>query len=241
MLKIKGLKKNFGNNLVLKGIDLKIEKGERIAIIGSSGCGKSTLLRCLNMIEKPTSGNIIFEGKDITLKGFDLSLFRRKIGMVFQQFNLFPHLTVIDNIILAPVKLGILSYKDAKKQAIELLESINLKDKADYYPEQLSGGQKQRVAIVRTLIMNPDIILFDEPTSALDPEMVGEVLDLIMEVADKGITVVIVSHEMNFVKNFANRVLFMDDGKIAFDGNFNEMYSNKDNVRLSEFLNKTTK
>jgi len=154
---------------------------------------------------------------------------------------LFPHLTVIDNITLAPVKLGILSDEDAKKQAMELLESIDLKDKANYYPEQLSGGQKQRVAIIRTLIMNPEIILFDEPTSALDPEMVGEVLDLIMEVSKKGITMIVVSHEMNFVKNFASRVLFIDDGKIAFDGSVDEMYKNKDNVRLSEFLNKTTK
>ena len=241
MLEVKGLKKKFGKNLVLKGIDLKVEKGERIAVIGSSGCGKSTLLRCLNMIENPTSGKIIFEDMDITLGEINLSLVRRKIGMVFQQFNLFPHLTVIDNITLAPIKLGILSEKEAKKQAIELLESIDLKDKANYYPEQLSGGQKQRVAIVRTLIMNPEIILFDEPTSALDPEMVGEVLDLIMEVAKKGITMIVVSHEMNFVNNFASRVLFVDEGKIAFDGNVDEMYKNKDNVRLSEFLNKTTK
>ena len=240
MLEVKGLKKQFGKNLVLKGIDLNIEKGDKIAIIGPSGCGKSTLLRCLNMIEKPTDGKIIFDNSDITLKGIDLSLFRRKIGMVFQQFNLFPHMTVLDNITLAPVKLGIMSDKEAKKQALELLDSIDLKDKANYYPEQLSGGQKQRVAIVRTLIMNPEIILFDEPTSALDPEMVGEVLSLIKEVAEKGITMVVVSHEMNFVKNFASRVLFIDDGKISFDGTVSEMYGNKDNVRLSEFLNKTT-
>lgn len=241
MLEVRNLKKKFGENLVLKGIDLKVAKGDRIAIIGSSGCGKSTFLRCLNMIENPSSGKIIFEDKDINLNGVDLSLVRRKIGMVFQQFNLFPHLTVLDNIILAPVKLGILTDEEAKKHALELLESINLKDKANYYPEQLSGGQKQRVAIVRTLIMNPDIILFDEPTSALDPEMVGEVLDLIMEVAKKGITMIVVSHEMNFVKNFANRVLFIDGGKIAFDGTVDEMYKCKDNVRLDEFLNKTTK
>ena len=240
MLEVKGLKKKFGKNLVLKGIDLNIEKGDKIAIIGPSGCGKSTLLRCLNMIEKPTDGKIIFDNSDITLKGIDLSLFRRKIGMVFQQFNLFSHMTVLDNITLAPVKLGIMSDKEAKKQALELLDSIDLEDKANYYPEQLSGGQKQRVAIVSTLIMNPEIILFDEPTSALDPEMVGEVLSLIKEVAEKGITMVVVSHEMNFVKNFANRVLFIDDGKISFDGTVSEMYSDKDNVRLSEFLNKTT-
>lgn len=238
MLEVKGLKKKFGKNLVLKGIDLKVEKGDRIAIIGSSGCGKSTLLRCLNMIEKPTSGKIIFEDKDITLREIDLSFVRRKIGMVFQQFNLFPHLSVIDNITLAPVKLGILSYKDAKKKALELLESIDLKDKANYYPEQLSGGQKQRVAIVRTLIMNPEIILFDEPTSALDPEMVGEVLDLIIEVAKKGITMIVVSHEMNFVNNFASRVLFVDEGKLAFDGSVDEMNKNENNMRLGQFLNK---
>lgn len=241
MLEVKGLKKKFGKNLVLKGIDLKVEKGERIAVIGPSGCGKSTLLRCLNMIEKPTSGKIVFEDRDITLKGVDLSFVRRRIGMVFQQFNLFPHLTVIDNIILAPVKLGILTDKEARKRAMELLESIDLKDKANYYPEQLSGGQKQRVAIVRTLIMNPEIILFDEPTSALDPEMVGEVLDLIMKVAEKGITMIVVSHEMNFVKNFAGRVLFVDEGNVAFDGTVNEMLNNDSNVRLSEFLAKTTK
>lgn len=241
MLEVKNLKKKFDKNIVLKDIDLKVEKGERIAVIGPSGCGKSTFLRCLNMIEKPTDGKIIFEDVDISLNGVDLSLVRRKIGMVFQQFNLFPHLTVLDNIILAPVKLGILNDKEAKKKAIELLDSIDLKDKANYYPEQLSGGQKQRVAIVRTLIMNPDIILFDEPTSALDPEMVGEVLDLIMEVAKKGITMIVVSHEMNFVKNFASRVLFFDEGKISFDGTVDEMDRCKNNRRLSEFLNKTTK
>ena len=241
MLEVKGLKKKFGKNLVLKGIDLKIEKGDRIAIIGSSGCGKSTLLRCLNMIEKPTNGKIIFEDKDITLKDTDLSFIRRKIGMVFQQFNLFPHLTVLDNIILAPVKLGVLDEKKAKKQALELLDSIDLKDKAKFYPEQLSGGQKQRVAIVRTLMMNPEIILFDEPTSALDPEMVGEVLDLITSISNKGITMIIVSHEMNFVKKFASRVLFLDEGVISFDGTVDEMVNNKDNDRLKEFLNKTVK
>ena len=241
MLEVKGLKKKFGKNLVLKGIDLKIEKGDRIAIIGPSGCGKSTFLRCLNMIEKPTNGQIIFDGENIVEKNVDLSLLRRRIGMVFQQFNLFPHLTVLDNIILSPVKLGILSEVEAKEQAMELLKSIDLKDKANFYPEQLSGGQKQRVAIVRTLIMNPEIILFDEPTSALDPEMVGEVLDLIMNIANRGITMIVVSHEMNFVKNFASRVLFVDDGKIAFDGTVKEMFTANNNMRLRDFLVKTTK
>lgn len=241
MLRVKGLKKKFGKNSVLKGIDINIEKGERIAIIGPSGCGKSTFIRCLNMLEIPTSGEIIFDGDCINKGNVDLSLIRRKMGMVFQQFNLFPHLTVLDNIILAPVKLGILDEKIAKKQALELLDSIDLKDKANFYPEQLSGGQKQRVAIVRTLIMNPEVILFDEPTSALDPEMVGEVLDLITDISKKGITMIIVSHEMNFVKRFASRVFFLDEGKISFDGSVDEMVNNKDNVRLKEFLAKTVK
>lgn len=241
MLRVNGLKKRFGKNSVLKGIDINIEKGERIAIIGPSGCGKSTFIRCLNMLEIPTSGEITFDGVCINNGNVDLSLIRRKMGMVFQQFNLFPHLTVLDNIILAPVKLGILDEKIAKKQALELLDSIDLKDKASFYPEQLSGGQKQRVAIVRTLIMNPEVILFDEPTSALDPEMVGEVLDLITDISKKGITMIIVSHEMNFVKRFASRVLFLDEGKISFDGSVDEMVNNKDNVRLKEFLAKTVK
>lgn len=240
MLEIKNLKKNFGKNKVLKGINLKIEKGDRLAIIGPSGCGKSTLLRCLNMLEIPTSGQIIFEGQDITNKNIDLSIIRRKMGMVFQQFNLFPHLTVLDNITLSPIKLGILNEKEAKKKALELLETIDLKDKANYYPEELSGGQKQRVAIVRTLMMNPEIILFDEPTSALDPEMVLEVLDLIMNLTTKGITMIMVSHEMNFVKKFATKVLFLDEGNISCFGTVDEVFNN-DNIRLKEFLDKTNK
>lgn len=239
MLEIKNLTKKFGENTILKDIDLKIKKGEKIAIIGPSGCGKSTLLRCLNMIEKPTSGQIIYHSEDITKKDLDLSKVRRKMGMVFQQFNLFPHLTVLNNITLAPVKLGILTEKEAKTKALKLLESIDLKDKANHYPDELSGGQKQRVAIVRTLIMNPEIILLDEPTSALDPEMVGEVLELISDIAEKGITTIIVSHEMNFVKNFANRILFIDDGKISYDGTVEETFKNKTNERLQEFLTKT--
>ncbi len=235
MLEVKNLKKKYGKNLVLKEIDLKVEKGDRIAIIGPSGCGKSTFLRCLNGLEKPTSGKIIFEGKEINSNS-DLSHIRRKIGMVFQQFNLFPHLTVEENIILAPVKLKMMTEKDAKKKAHELLETINLSDKGSCYPEQLSGGQKQRVAIVRSLIMNPDIILFDEPTSALDPEMIGEVLELIKRIADDGMTMLIVSHEMNFVKNCANKILFLDEGKVALFGTVNEVFS-KENERLKEFLN----
>ena len=241
MLEIKKLKKKFGKNLVLKGIDLKVTKGERIAIIGPSGCGKSTFLRCINMIETPSSGQIIFNNEDITKKNTDLSKVRRKIGMVFQQFNLFPHLTVLNNITLAPVKLGILTEEEANKKALELLETIDLKDKANNYPSELSGGQKQRVAIIRTLIMNPEIILFDEPTSALDPEMVGEVLDLILELANKEITMLLVSHEMNFVKKFATKVLFLDEGEISFIGTTEEVFKNTKNERLKDFLNKTTK
>lgn len=239
MLEVKNLKKSFGKNMVLEGIDFKINKGDIIAIIGPSGCGKSTFLRCLNMIERPTSGKVLFEGYDLTDKDIDLPKIREKIGMVFQQFNLFPHLTVIQNITLAPIKLGIMSPDDANKRAIELLETIDLSDKKDYYPSELSGGQKQRVAIVRSLIMNPDIILFDEPTSALDPEMVGEVLDLIRDIADKGMTMVIVSHEMNFVRKSANRFVFMDNGKISFDGTVKDAFSNRDNQRLRDFLSKT--
>lgn len=239
MLEIKNLKKKFGDNLVLNDIDLKVEKNDVIAIIGPSGCGKSTFLRCINMLEKPTSGKIIFEGVDITKKGTKLTKVREKIGMVFQQFNLFPHLTVLENITLSPVKLKLMTEEEAKEKAIELLETIGLKDKCDNYPGQLSGGQQQRVAIVRSLIMNPDILLFDEPTSALDPEMVGEVLELIKSIADKGMTMIIVSHEMNFVKKCATKVLFFDKGVIAYSGTVKEVFNNKDNERLNDFLSKT--
>ena len=241
MLEVKNLKKKFGNNIVLNGIDLKVEKGDRLAIIGPSGCGKSTLLRCLNMIERPTSGKVIFEGIDLTKKGIDMSKMRKKIGMVFQQFNLFPHLTVLENITLAPIKLKIMTKEEANKKAKELLDLIGLEDKSDNYPEELSGGQKQRVAIVRSLIMNPDIILFDEPTSALDPEMTLEVLELIKNIADNSMTMVIVSHEMNFVRKCANKVIFIDDGKISFYGTAKEAFSNRDNERLKDFLLKTNK
>lgn len=240
MLEVKKLKKKFGKNVVLKDISFNISKGDIISIVGPSGSGKSTLLRCLNFIEKPNSGNIIFEGISLMDRKTDLSLVRQKMGMVFQQFNLFPHLTVIENIILAPVKLKLMDEVTARKKALELLNTINLKDKAEHYPNELSGGQKQRVAIIRTLIMEPDIILFDEPTSALDPEMVGEVLELIKKVADTGKTMIIVSHEMNFVENVANRVLFLEDGKIMFDGKTNEFFSSK-NDRIKEFLAKIKK
>lgn len=241
MLEVKDLKKKFGKLEVLKGINLKVEKGDIIAIIGPSGCGKSTFLRCLNMIEAPTSGSIIFEGEDITKKDVDLSRVRAKIGMVFQQFNLFSNLTVLQNIILAPVELKLMTEKEAIKKAKELLEKIELLDKKDYYPEELSGGQSQRVAIIRSLIMNPDIILFDEPTSALDPEMVGEVLDLIKKITDSGITSIIVSHEMNFINKCATKLIFIDEGKISFSGTTKEAFNNEDNERLKDFLSKTTK
>lgn len=240
MLEVKKLKKKFGSNVVLNDISFNVSKGDIISIVGPSGSGKSTLLRCLNLIEKPSSGDIIFEGTSLVGKKADLSLLRQKMGMVFQQFNLFPHLTVIDNITLAPVKLKLMNEVTARKKALELLNTINLKDKAKRYPNELSGGQKQRVAIIRTLIMEPDIILFDEPTSALDPEMIGEVLDLIKKVADTGKTMVIVSHEMNFVKKVSNRVLFIDGGKVIFDGKTKDFFSSE-NIRIKEFLDKIKK
>ena len=240
MLEVKKLKKKFGSNVVLNDISFNVSKGDIISIVGPSGSGKSTLLRCLNLIENPSSGDIIFEGVSLIGKKADLSLLRQKMGMVFQQFNLFPHLTVIDNITLAPVKLKLMNEVTARKKALELLNTINLKDKAEHYPNELSGGQKQRVAIIRTLIMEPDIILFDEPTSALDPEMIGEVLDLIKKVADTGKTMVIVSHEMNFVKKVSNRVLFIDGGKVIFDGKTKDFFSSE-NIRIKEFLDKIKK
>lgn len=240
MLEVKKLKKKFGSNIVLNDISFNVSKGDIISIVGPSGSGKSTLLRCLNLIEKPSSGDIIFEGISLVSKKADLSLLRQKMGMVFQQFNLFPHLTVIDNITLAPVKLKLMNEVTARKKALELLNTINLKDKAEHYPNELSGGQKQRVAIIRTLIMEPDIILFDEPTSALDPEMIGEVLDLIKKVADTGKTMVIVSHEMNFVKKVSNRVLFIDGGKVIFDGKTKDFFLSE-NIRIKEFLDKIKK
>ena len=240
MLEVKKLKKKFGSNVVLNDISFNVSKGDIISIVGPSGSGKSTLLRCLNLIEKPSSGDIIFEGTSLVGKKADLSLLRQKMGMVFQQFNLFPHLTVIDNITLAPVKLKLMNEVTARKKALELLNTINLKDKAQHYPNELSGGQKQRVAIIRTLIMEPDIILFDEPTSALDPEMIGEVLDLIKKVADTCKTMGIVSHEMNFVKKVSNRVLFIDGGKVIFDGKTKDFFSSE-NIRIKEFLDKIKK
>ena len=241
MLEVKKLKKSFGKTEVLKEINFKIEKGDKLAIIGPSGCGKSTLLRCLNLIEKPNSGNIIYNNKDILNNKTNLSEVRKKIGMVFQSFNLFENLTVINNITLAPIKLNMLTEQQATKKASELLKKIDLYDKKDNYPHELSGGQRQRVAIIRALIMNPEILLFDEPTSALDPEMVGEVLELIKKIADDGMTMIIVSHEINFIKKCANKIMFIDEGKVSFFGTVEEAFNNKDNNRLNEFLKKTTK
>ena len=237
MLEIKNLKKSFSNKKVLKGINLKVEKGEIIGIIGPSGCGKSTFLRCINLLEKPTSGHIIFEGDDL-VDNDSLEVIRRKIGMVFQQFNLFSNMTVLNNIILAPVMLKLMSKDEAIKKARYYLKKIDLSDKENFYPNELSGGQQQRVAIVRTLIMNPEIILFDEPTSALDPEMIGEVTNLMREIAKTGITMIIVSHEMNFIKNFASRVIFMYDGKILEDNTSSEIFNNPKSSELINFLSK---
>lgn len=240
MLSVKNLKKSFGKNTVLKDISFDVSTGDIIAIVGPSGSGKSTLLRCLNMIETPSSGKIVFEGTNLVDKKTNLSLVREKIGMVFQQFNLFNHLSVLDNLMLAPVKLKVMGEGSAKRKAIMLLEKIGLKDKALSYPSSLSGGQKQRVAIIRTLMMDPDIILFDEPTSALDPEMIGEVLDLIKMVASENKTMIIVSHEISFVKSIANRILFLENGKIIFDGSNKEFFNNK-NDRIKTFLQKVKK
>lgn len=240
MLNVKHLKKSFGKNVVLKDISFEVKEGDIIAIVGPSGSGKSTLLRCLNMIEKPTGGKIIFAGKDLLSKKTNLSLVREKIGMVFQQFNLFMHLSVLDNLTLAPVKLKVMGEGNAKRKAMMLLDTIGLKDKALSFPGELSGGQKQRVAILRTLMMDPDIILFDEPTSALDPEMVGEVLDLIKDVANEGKTMIIVSHEMEFVRSVANRILFLENGKIIYDGDNKNFFKNE-NKRINMFLKKIKK
>ena len=237
MLSVKHLKKKFGKINVLKDISFDVEKGDILAIVGPSGSGKSTLLRCLNMLEVPTSGKIIFEGVNLTSKDVNLSLVREKMGMVFQQFNLFDHLTVMENLTLAPIKLKVMGEGNAKRKAIELLKMIDLYDKMDSYPSSLSGGQKQRIAIIRTLMMEPDIILFDEPTSALDPLMVGEVLDLIKRLANSNKTMIIVSHELNFVRNIASKVLFLDEGKVKFYGSNKEFFTSK-NKDIKEFLDK---
>ena len=238
MIDVKNLHKAYGDHEVLKGVNEHIEKGEKVVVIGPSGSGKSTFLRCLNLLEEPTSGEIIFEGQNITSKQTDINLVRRRMGMVFQQFNLFPHLTVKENIKLAPVKLKIMSDEEADKRALELLARVGLPDKADSYPAQLSGGQQQRIAIARALAMNPDVMLFDEPTSALDPEMVGEVLEIMKELADDGMTIVVVTHEMGFAREVATRVLFMDGGNIVEQNEPHQFFANPQNARLKDFLSK---
>lgn len=236
MIDVKGLKKNYGGLQVLKGVDLTIDKGDCVVLVGPSGCGKSTFLRCLNWLEEPDGGEVIFNGKAVT--DHDIDHVRQKMGMVFQHFNLFPHLTVKKNITLAPVKLGLMKQAEADAKAMELLERIGLADKADTYPNMLSGGQKQRIAIVRALAMNPDVLLFDEPTSALDPEMVGEVLELMKELARSGMTMVCVTHEMGFAREVASRVIFIDEGVVKVDKPPKEFFANPENERLKAFLSK---
>lgn len=236
ILEVKDLHKYYEKQEVLKGISTTVRKGDVIATIGPSGCGKSTFLRSLNLLEVPTKGQILFEGTDITDKKTDINQMRRKIGMVFQQFNLFPNMTIRENIMLAPVKLKLMTKEQASAKAEELLARIGLADKAEAYPAQLSGGQKQRIAIVRSLAMNPDVILFDEPTSALDPEMVGEVLQVMKELASTGMTMVVVTHEMGFAREVANRVMFINEGVIAEEGTPQEIFSAPKSQRLQEFL-----
>ena len=236
MIVVKDLKKNYNGLDGLKGIDLTINKGDVVCLVGPSGCGKSTFLRCLTRLEEPDGGTVMLDGKEITERDIDAT--RAQMGMVFQHFNLFPHLTVKKNITLAPVRLGRMSQAAADKQAMELLERIGLADKADVYPNMLSGGQKQRIAIVRALAMNPEVLLFDEPTSALDPEMVGEVLELMKELARDGMTMVVVTHEMGFAREVANRVIFIDEGVIKVDKPPQEFFKDPDNPRLKAFLSK---
>ena len=238
MFEVEDLTKSFGKLDVLKGINATFQKGDVAAIIGPSGGGKSTFIRCLNLLEKPTGGQIIFEGTDITAKGFDVNKHRQKVGMVFQQFNLFNNLNILDNVTIALDKVKHVKKDEAEKKAMELLARVGLADKAEAYPSQLSGGQKQRIAIVRALAMEPDVLLFDEPTSALDPEMVGEVLGVISDLAKEGITMVVVTHEMGFAQKVATRVLFMDGGVIAEEGTPKDIFENPKNPRTKEFLSK---
>lgn len=242
MISVKDLKKTFhtvdGDIEVLKGINQEINKGEKVVVVGPSGSGKSTFLRCLNLLEVPTGGEIWFEGENLTDKKCDADRLRRKMGMVFQHFNLFPHLTVMQNITLAPVQLKLLRKEAAEQKAMELLQRVGLSDRAQAYPAQLSGGQKQRIAIVRALAMEPDVMLFDEPTSALDPEMVGEVLQVMKELANGGMTMVVVTHEMGFAREVATRILFMDDGKVLEEADPDTFFAHPKNPRLQDFLSK---
>ena len=238
VIRVRGLKKDFDNLSVLKGIDVDIHKGDVVCVIGASGSGKSTFLRCLNLLEKPTDGTIEFNGVNLTDTKVDLDLHRQKMGMVFQQFNLFPHLTVLNNLTLAPVLLKKMTKEEAEAKAMDLLGRVGLADRADSYPNQLSGGQKQRVAIVRALCMDPEVMLFDEPTSALDPEMVGEVLEVMKNLAKKGMTMIVVTHEMGFAREVSNRVLFMDEGVIREENTPEELFSNPQSERLKTFLAK---
>jgi len=238
VIEVKNLVKDFGNNRVLDGIDQFIAKGEKIVVVGPSGSGKSTFLRCLNLLETPTSGEIYFQGEEITDPKVDINKVRRKMGMVFQHFNLFPHMNVLDNISFAPAYLKLMSKEEAEAKAEALLRRVGLIDKAKAYPNQLSGGQKQRIAIVRALAMSPDLMLFDEPTSALDPEMVGEVLEVMKELAEEGMTMIVVTHEMGFAKEVGTRVLFMDEGKILEDAPPEELFGNPKTDRAKEFLSK---
>ena len=238
MIYVKGLTKDFGSLKVLKGVDQHIKKGEKVVIIGPSGSGKSTFLRCLNLLEVPSGGQILFEGVDITSRKCDINKIRQKMGMVFQQFNLFPHLTVMDNITLAPVQLKRMTKDQARARAEELLKRVGLSDKASVYPRALSGGQRQRIAIVRALAMDPDVMLFDEPTSALDPEMVGEVLDVMKALARDGMTMVVVTHEMGFAREVGDRVLFMDDGQVLEAGTPQDIFHAPKHPRTQDFLSK---
>lgn len=238
MIHVNNLHKSFGKNDVLKGINEHINKGEVVVVIGPSGSGKSTFLRCLNLLEVPTEGKIIFEGNDITDKKNDINKLRQKMGMVFQQFNLFPHKTVLENITISPIKVKGINKEEANKKAMELLKMVGLVDKAEAYPSSLSGGQKQRIAIARALAMEPDVMLFDEPTSALDPEMVGEVLGVMKSLAKDGMTMVVVTHEMGFAKEVGDRILFMDKGRIIEEGTPEEIFQNPKNSRTKDFLSK---
>ena len=238
MIEVKNLQKSFDDVEVLKGINTTINKGDVVCVIGPSGSGKSTFLRCLNLLETPTGGQIIFEGNDLTDKKCDLNLHRQKMGMVFQQFHLFPHMTILANLTTAPMMLKKLSKAEAEEKAMTLLKRVGLEDKADAYPDQLSGGQKQRVAIVRALCMEPAVMLFDEPTSALDPEMVGEVLDVMKELAKMGMTMVVVTHEMGFAREVSNRVMFIDEGVIMEEASPEELFDNPKCDRLKTFLSK---